>query len=82
MTRWVTGRGGKDAHRRCFHRMLEVFRIFSVHFQTQAAGPTGWMIFKCPEPPRVNPHTHPACGPLVLSSLLYQVWLPLTLGLG
>lgn len=58
--------------------MLEVFRILSDHFQTQAAGPAGWMIFKCPEPPRVNP----ACGRLVLSSLLYQVWLPLTLGLG
>lgn len=55
MTRWVTGRGGKDAHRRCFQRMLEVFWIFSDHFQTQAAGPAGWMIFKCPEPPRVNP---------------------------
>lgn len=33
------------------------------HFQMQAAGPAGWMIFKCPEPPRVNPTlSHPVAG--------------------
>lgn len=63
VTRWVTWHGRKDAHRRCVQRMLEVLRIFFFpnHFQMWAAGPAGWMIFKCPEP--LNPTlTEPVAG--------------------